>query len=225
MISLHFSRFHFSRPVFGLVILSTAALAAEPSPDLEQLLLRMERQIVAGHTATPPEDNAVATWQQVVELGSGGIDSPATHGALATFSNHLRTRAIDEMAAGRKNLADDLAIFAVQASHLAWRVPFQEALINRPTASPITEPTEQPQINVAVLEPKTSTAILVEHAKPITQEKRRRSVHHDQPQRRDVQFVMSTTPPPTPNFVQRLFMNIGGLFHRQPRQDNLKAFY
>jgi hypothetical protein len=235
MISLYFSRLHFSQIIFGLGILSSAALATEPPADLEPLLFRMEQQIVAGHATAPPEDNAVATWRQVVELGSGGIDSPATHGTLAAFANHLRTRAVDEMAAGRRKLADDLAIFAVQASRLAWHVPFQEPPTSAPT-SRMTEPAEQPQIaepaeppqtDVAVLEPRFSTEILVEHARTVTVEKRRHAVRHDPTQKRVVQLEVSTAPPPapTPNFFQRLFMNIGGLFHRVPHADNLKTFY
>jgi hypothetical protein len=235
MISLHFSRLHFHQIIFGLTILSSAAMATEPPADLQPLLFRMEQQIAAGHATAPPDDNAVATWRQVVELGSGGIDSPATHGTLAAFANHLRTRAVDEMAAGRRKLADDLAIFAVQASRLAWQVPFQEPPASNPV-SQMTEPPEQPQIaqpaeplqvDVAVLEPKVSMEILVEHATPVTPEKRRHSVHHDPTQRRVVQLEVSTAPPPapTPNFFQRIFMNIGGLFHRAPHSDNLKSFY
>jgi hypothetical protein len=236
MISLHFSRLHFHQIIFGLTILSSAAMATEPPADLQPLLFRMEQQIAAGHATAPPDDNAVATWRQVVELGSGGIDSPATHGTLAAFANHLRTRAVDEMAAGRRKLADDLAIFAVQASRLAWQVPFREPPVSAPASAAIsqmTEPPEQPQLaepsptDVAALEPAISTEILVEHAKPVTPEKRRHLVRHDPTQKRVVQLEVSTAPPPapTPNFFQRIFINIGGLFHRAPHSDNLKSFY
>jgi hypothetical protein len=236
MISLYFSRLQFSQIIFGLVSLSSAALATEPPADLEPLLFRMEQQIVVGHTTAPPDDNAVATWRQVVELGSGGIDSPATHGTLAAFANHLRTRAVDEMAAGRRKLADDLATFAVRASRLAWHVPFQEPPVSAPTDASISQMTvppeqhrtaEPPQTEVAVLEPAVSTEILVEHARPVTPEKRRHVVRHDPAQRRVVQLEVSTAlpPAPTPNFFQRLFINIGGLFHRVPHSDSLKSFY
>jgi hypothetical protein len=232
MISLHFYRLHFLQIISGLVILSSGALATEPPADLEPLLFRMEQQIVAGHATAPPEDNAFATWQQIVELGGGGIDSPATHGTLAAFANHLRTRAVDEMAAGRRRVADDLAIFAVQASRLAWQVPFQDSPASAPI-SQTTEPAEQPQLaepsptDVAALEPAISTEILVEHARPVTPEKRRHLVRHDPTQKRVVQLEVSTAPPPapTPNFFQRIFINIGGLFHRAPHSDNLKSFY
>jgi hypothetical protein len=222
MISLHFSWFHFSRICLGLVILSTAAAAANPSVDLEILLLRLEQEIVAGHSTAPPEDNAAATWQHVVELGGGWIDSPTTHSVLAAFANHLRTRAVDEMAAGRRKLADDLASFAVQASQLAWRVP--ESPPSPPT-NPKTETTELPQIDVALLEPRVSTEILDEPAKPVTKQKRRHSVAHYQPQGRVVQLEVSTTPPPMPTAIQRLFISVGSLFHRQPRPDGLRSFY
>jgi hypothetical protein len=151
----------------------------------------------------------------------------------------LRTRAVDEMAAGRRKLADDLAVFAVQASRLAWHVPFQEPPASTATSPPIsqmTKPAEQPQIaepsepsqiDVAVLEPKVSMEILVEHARPVTPQKRRHSVRREPAQSRVVQLEVSTAPPPapTPNFFQRIFMNIGGLFHRAPHSDNLKSFY
>ena len=114
-----------------------------PDPDLAVLLRKVEQQIVAGHTLSPPDDNAVATWKQVLRLTIGATDSPRVHSALADFATHMRNQAADEMTAGRQSVADDLNVFAVQASRLVWHIdPGLED--NSQASGPRTDPAAPP---------------------------------------------------------------------------------
>ena len=121
--------------VVGIIMMGSPSFAAgtvgeqphdapivAPDPDLAGLLRKVEQQIVAGHTLSPPDDNAVATWKQVLRLTIGATKSPGVHGALADFATHMRNQAADEMTAGRQSVADDLNVFAVQASRLVWHI-------------------------------------------------------------------------------------------------------
>jgi hypothetical protein len=94
--------------------------AAQADQDIDTLLRKIEQQVSAGHAMYPSGDCAIDTWKQVLQLTTTA-DSPKVRAALAEFTTHMRSRAVDEMTAGKNSVANDMNIFAVQASHLVWR--------------------------------------------------------------------------------------------------------
>jgi hypothetical protein len=96
--------------------------AAQADQDIDALLRKIEQQISAGHAMYPSGDCAIDTWKQVLQLITTA-DSPKLRTALADFTTHMRSRAVDEMTAGKNGVANDMNIFAVQASHLVWHTP------------------------------------------------------------------------------------------------------
>jgi len=109
----------------GILLATGAANADSTQPDaasvnteqdVEALLKKVEQQISVGHTMYPAGDCAIDTWKQVLQQTT----SPNARSQLADFVTHMRSRAIDELTAGRKSVANDTSIFATQASHIVW---------------------------------------------------------------------------------------------------------
>jgi len=98
---------------------SQSVAATQSDHECEALLLKVERQIADGHTATPPSDNALLTWQSVIERTEAA--SPCTRQALADFVERVTTRVAEERAAGRETVELDLKLFAGLAHELLAR--------------------------------------------------------------------------------------------------------
>jgi hypothetical protein len=91
--------------------------------ETEALLRTVEQQISTGHIISPPNDNAMETWQRVLQREIANQNSPAVLRALADFEAHVRSRAADEKAAGRMLVAAELTVFADQASRMLGHIP------------------------------------------------------------------------------------------------------
>jgi hypothetical protein len=92
--------------------------AAQPDKRIETLLRRVEQQVSAGHAMSPAEDNAMDTWQTVLELRRVDPASPPVLAALTNFASYMKARAAEERTAGRLVVSSDLAVFADQANRL-----------------------------------------------------------------------------------------------------------
>jgi hypothetical protein len=93
-------------------------VAAQPDKRIETLLRRVEQQVSSGHAMSPAEDNAMDTWQTVLELRRVDPASPAVLAALTNFASYMKARATEERTAGRLVVSSDLAVFADQANRL-----------------------------------------------------------------------------------------------------------
>ncbi len=116
----------------GPLLTAGASFAAPSSPEnaqsvpvvpadheCEVLLLKVEKQISDGRTATPPDDNALLTWQSVITRVEPA--SPGTLRALQDFETRLSYREAQEHAAGRRTVEVDLKLFEGLASELISR--------------------------------------------------------------------------------------------------------
>jgi TPR repeat protein len=88
-------------------------------PECAALLLKVEKQISDGRTATPADDNALLTWQSVITRVEPA--SPGTLHALQDFVTRLTAREAEEHAAGRRTVEVDLKLFEGLASELISR--------------------------------------------------------------------------------------------------------
>ena len=86
---------------------------------IQALLKRVEEQIGAGRTMSPPGDNAMGTWLQVVGLMQP--TSETSVGLLSAFATRLRDAAAAAQTSGKVALAIDLSVFADQASEIVVR--------------------------------------------------------------------------------------------------------
>lgn len=77
-----------------------------PDQDSAALLQKVVHQIVAGHTVSPLEDNALATWEGVRKRAQEM--TPGTEHALNDFVSLAEGRAETERLAGREMVAFDL---------------------------------------------------------------------------------------------------------------------
>ncbi len=93
--------------------------AVPPDHECEALLTKVQKQISDGRTATPPDDNALLTWQSVITRVEPA--SPATQRALQDFVTRLAYREAEEHAAGRRTVEVDLKLFEGLASELISR--------------------------------------------------------------------------------------------------------
>jgi hypothetical protein len=98
--------------------------------ECEALLVKVEKQISDGRTATPPDDNALLTWQSVITRVEPA--SPGTLRALQNFVTRLTYREAEEHTAGRRTVEVDLKLFEGLASELISRGA--ASLSNEPTA-------------------------------------------------------------------------------------------
>jgi hypothetical protein len=89
----------------------------------ETLLRTIVQQISGGRIISPPEDNAMQTWQLVLHRDIATQRSPEVLKALEDFDTYARLRAADEKAAGRVLVAAELTVFADQASRMMGRIP------------------------------------------------------------------------------------------------------
>ena len=137
-----------------LAAVSAAAAPADIAPatqdagadqESETLMLKVERQVLAGRTVAPMEDNALATWEQVRKRAQE--PTPAFIRAVDDFIKESKNRAAAERAAGREMAAFDLQAFADMAQEL-----LQRAAARSPAAAPAAAPApadEQPEAAAA----------------------------------------------------------------------------
>jgi hypothetical protein len=90
--------------------------AEEAGHDLRSLLSQVEREVDSGQMTAPADDNALQTWERVVE--SAYAASPETLKSLAEFATHIRNRSDGDRNAGRLLVAIELSVFADQADIL-----------------------------------------------------------------------------------------------------------
>jgi hypothetical protein len=102
---------------------SRAILAAPADTQTEALLHSIEQQIASGRIISPPDDNAMDTWQRVLQREIASQASPEVLRALADFEARLRVRSADERAAGRALVAAELTVFADQAGRMVGHIP------------------------------------------------------------------------------------------------------
>jgi TPR repeat protein len=131
----------------GFLMLGSASFAADsnsgqppgvPDRETEALLLRLERQIVAEQIVSPANDNAMETWQRVLERAVATQNSPAVLNALANFEAHALLRADVEKAAGKGVVAVELTVFAAQAGLITGHSPLSTSIV--PDAPPAASP-------------------------------------------------------------------------------------
>lgn len=101
--------------------------ATSPDGVTETLLRTIVQQISGGRIISPPEDNAMQTWQRVLQRDIALQRSPEVIKALEAFDTYARARAADEKAAGRALVAAELIVFADQASRMVGRAPPAES--------------------------------------------------------------------------------------------------
>lgn len=106
-----------------IAISAAAPAAGQPTtpddgPDQESkiLLLRVAHQILGGHTVSPLDDNAMATWEEVRKRAQE--PTPAITRALEDFIKLSESQAASERTAGRKMVAFDLQTFSGMAQQL-----------------------------------------------------------------------------------------------------------
>jgi hypothetical protein len=127
----------------GLLFWSVTVSAGDAEVAIEALLHKVEQQIYADHTNSPPGDSAADTWKQVTQA------VPATEvlrarNALTTFAIHLRRRASDEKKSGNTTVSEDMSAFVDRAellkAHMADRTIEEkpvEALSQPPKFEPL----------------------------------------------------------------------------------------
>ena len=96
-----------------------ASPAVQADQACEALLLKIEKQISDGHTAAPPDDNALLTWRSVITRSEPA--TPETLRALQDFVARATNRQAAEHAAGRRTVEVDLKLFEGLASELISR--------------------------------------------------------------------------------------------------------
>ncbi len=89
--------------------------AVEADHDIEALLVRAEQQISTGRVLSPENNNAMKTWEGVVQRASPV--SPGVRKALTDFVTRMQNRAAAEKAAGRIFWVD-YVVFADGATKL-----------------------------------------------------------------------------------------------------------
>jgi hypothetical protein len=120
--------------------------APQADQDIDALLRKIEHQISVGHAMYPSGDCAIDTWKQVLQLVTTAY-SPKVRTALADFATHMRDRAVDEMSAGKNSVANDMNIFAGQASHIVWHTaPPDNSHTTTSKSAPLNETTTAPPI-------------------------------------------------------------------------------
>jgi hypothetical protein len=90
---------------------------------VETLLHRIVQQIADGRIISPADDNAMQTWQRVLQRDIATRRSPEVLKALEDFDTYARVHAADEKASGHVLVAAELTVFADQASKMTGRAP------------------------------------------------------------------------------------------------------
>jgi hypothetical protein len=122
------------------VLSAATALADDPiakqgvAPDQNSAALLQEgvHQIVAGHTVSPLEDNALATWEGVRKRAQEM--TPGTEHPLNDFVSLAENHAETERLAGREIVAFDLQAFADMAQELLQRGMMHAGTLNAQSA-------------------------------------------------------------------------------------------
>jgi hypothetical protein len=96
-----------------------APAVAGPQPSTEELLRKIENQLLAGHMLSPATDNAMETWQEVLDRQVANPTAPEMVRALTAFAAETKARAAEAQAVGQIPLATEFNVFAEQATHLA----------------------------------------------------------------------------------------------------------
>jgi hypothetical protein len=151
----------FARVGLGLVVLCAgchligsscfaAGDASGPTPEMpaadhatEALLRTIMQQISDGRIISPSDDNAMQTWQRVLQRDIATQGSPEVLKALEDFDTYARKRAADEKAAGRLLVAAELTVFADQASRMTGRIAHLDSPGTSDTAGSGTPPPGQ----------------------------------------------------------------------------------
>ncbi len=103
--------------------------------ETETLLNILEQQISADHIVSPPNDNAMETWQRVSRLKATTHGSPEFLKALTDFEARTRLRAAKETADGNQLAAVALNVFADEAIRLAGNIPRSDSSDSHDTAT------------------------------------------------------------------------------------------
>jgi hypothetical protein len=147
----------------GLLFWSVTVSAGDPEVAIEALLHKVEQQIYANHTNSPPGDSAADTWKQVAQAVPA-TEALRAHNALTTFAIHLRRRASDEKKAGNTTVSEDMSAFVDRAellkAHMADRT-IEEKPIETLSQPPKFEPLAgslPPVVNSPPAHPKPAVA-------------------------------------------------------------------
>lgn len=123
--------------------------------ECEALLLKVEKQISDGRIVTPPDDNALLTWESVIQRVLEHA-SPASQRALQDFVTRSAYRETEEHAAGRRMVEVDLNLFEGLASDLISRVAV--SLSNEPTAEKPAAESDSPAMPANLAAPPSATS-------------------------------------------------------------------
>ena len=88
-----------------------SATPVPPDHEVVALLDKLRKQVSAGQTTAPPNDNAVETWLQITKLTASNL-SPGAARALDDFVHTVHSAEMAEQAAGHGTVALDLLVFA-----------------------------------------------------------------------------------------------------------------
>lgn len=154
------------------VVSAATARADEPAakpgvaPDqgTPALLRKVVQQIVAGHTVSPLEDNALATWEEIRKRAQDL--TPGTAHALEDFVNQSEGRAETERQAGHEMVAFDLRAFADMAQELLQRNSTHAATQDAQPAAATAVQAEQPLTTGPLTTAPLTTAPLANNVPP-----------------------------------------------------------
>lgn len=90
---------------------AAAIRAARPDPVVAALLRKVEQQVAEGHDMSPPKDNAMETWQLVIDKMPYPVSADFAR-ALADFIADVKQQSVQELAAKNQIAAYDLLTFA-----------------------------------------------------------------------------------------------------------------
>ena len=131
-----------------------ASTTSTPDQQVAALLNKLRQQILAGHTTSPPSDNAVETWVQVDQLTRPRLSAGAAK-ALDDFVQTAHTGEASARAEGRDAVALDLSVFADFAtSELKDRSADNES---RPVAPPAPPMPPAPREHAISVELRTAS--------------------------------------------------------------------
>jgi hypothetical protein len=94
---------------------NAATPAAGDDGEVAALLSKIEEQVLAGQTMSPPHNNAIDTWADVLQMTSGQPSQRVVK-ALNDFVTQARIRADIERTQGHTTASVDLSVFAGLAS-------------------------------------------------------------------------------------------------------------
>jgi Sel1 repeat len=129
----------------GLVLATSAAVAVDnraTDQESQALLLKIEQQLVGGHFITPPDDNAVNTWEEY--LARTAPSTPVTTRELAEFAVRMRSQASEQVLKGKPESAAGLTAFADMAdsllAELTGKPATRQAVPDAPSSAAVSPP-------------------------------------------------------------------------------------